>query len=76
MGAPQKAKTSKGPSHEELRQSYRSEEERRLCEDIERGRWAPDSYLKGWFEYVDESLCSESGGQSKFQSDLHWSDEE
>jgi hypothetical protein len=76
MGASQKTAKGKGPSHEEFSQGISSEKDRRIREDIERGRWAPDSYLKGWFEYTDESFRSKALYQSELQSDFHWSDEE
>ena len=76
MGTQKETKQSKGQGDEERRQIYRSQEERRVSEDIERGRWAQDSYLKGWFEYTDESFCSEAQFKQELQSDLRWSDEE
>ena len=76
LGTSQKTTKGKGPGHEEYSQIARSEKERKLSEDLERGRWAPDSYLKGWLEYTDESFRSESDIQQELRQDFHWSDEE
>lgn len=76
MGTQKQTKQSKGPSEEERRQIYRSQEERRICEDIERGRWAQDSYLKGWNQYTAESFSSSPFEKQEFLTDFDGIDEE
>jgi len=58
VGTQKETKAGKATRTAELCTFDRCEIEWQKSHFPEGGCWAPESYLKGWFQYTDESVCS------------------